>query len=349
MHRALPASAYLDQAVAAGETRDVFAPAWQLLAHVSQLASPGDHVVVEMAPALPVIVLRDAAGELRAFHNVCRHRAGPLAACDGHDARFLRCRYHGWRYGLDGVLQSAPEMDRVPGFDPATIRLPALAVRVWRGLVFACADPTRALDLDASLADLETRLISAGHASDVFEGWGTHQRVHYSMACNWKLYVENYLEGYHVPHVHPALNRMLDYRRYRTDCGTGHVLQSSPIDGGDGPYGQGEALYDWLWPNTMLNLLPGRLQANRVLPRGVDRCEVVFDTWYAPGTTGAGGDAAFSELVQAEDIGICEDVQRGLASGSYTPGPLQPARESGLVHFHALLATAIHNARGGPC
>lgn len=345
MPHALPAHAYLDPHLAEQEARAVFAPAWQFVAHVSQLMSAGDHVVVELAPGLSVIVLRDATGTLRAFHNVCRHRAGPLAACDGQGARFLRCRYHGWRYGLDGVLQSAPEMSDVPGFDPATIRLPALAVQTWRGLVFACVDPDHAHDLDAQLTDLDTRLAPAGYAADAFEDWGQHQRVHYTIACNWKLYVENYLEGYHVPHVHPALNRMLDYRRYRTECGAGHVLQSSPVDSDDTLYGQGDALYDWLWPNTMLNILPGRIQANRVLPRGTDRCEVVFDTYYAPGHAGASEDASFSDLVQAEDVAICEDVQRGLASGSYTPGPLQPVREAGLVHFHALLAEAMGHAR----
>ncbi len=339
MLRALPADAFLDPAIAAREAVQVFASAWQVVAHVSQLAAAGDHVVAELAPALPVIVLRDGHGTLRGFHNVCRHRAGPLATCDGRGARHLRCQYHGWRYGLDGVLRSAPEMEAVAGFDPAAIRLPELAVRSWRGLVFARIATDAGDDFDLTIADLDARLLPAGYADDAFLHWAGHQRVHYTIACNWKLYVENYLEGYHVPHVHPALNRMLDYRQYRTDCGHGHVLQSSPINADGTLYGQGEALYDWLWPNSMLNILPGRVQANRVLPRGPGHCEVVFDTWYAPGAASE-GDAAFSDLVQAEDIAICERVQHGLASGSYLPGPLHPAREAGVQHFHALLADA---------
>ncbi len=185
--------------------------------------------------------------------------------------------------------------------------------------------------------------------------YGQHQRVSYDVACNWKVYVDNYLEGYHVPHVHPALNRMLDYRSYVTEVGDWQVLQASPLDSGDALYGSGEALYWWLWPNTMLNVLPGRLQTNRIVPLGVDRCRVEFDFYYAPdqggiqdsGATRAKreADLGFSDEVQNEDLRICEDVQRGLASGSYTPGRLNPLRESAVHHFQELLRHAYRQAK----
>ncbi len=143
--------------------------------------------------------------------------------------------------------------------------------------------------------------------------------------------------------MHPELNRLLDYRSYRTELSRWHSLQWSPLESSDTLYGNGDALYYWLWPATMLNILPGRLQVNRVLALAADRCRVEFDTWYAPDVSDEArrqADIDFSDEVQHEDIGICVDVQRGLASGSYVAGRLNPLRESGVHHFHELLREA---------
>jgi len=336
---ALPSHWYCDPATVALERRAIFDRGWQLLGHASRLRASGDHVVADFA-GLPVLAVRGADGTPRAFHNVCRHRAGPLASCDGSAARVLRCRYHGWTYGLDGRLKSAPEMAGAQGFDSASIRLPELAVREWRGLLFAAVDADAAAPFESLVEGVAA---PPGDAHDI-AGYGNHHHAAYDIACNWKVYIDNFLEGYHLPHVHPALNRMLDYRSYRTELAPWHSLQWSPLESGDGLYGNGDALYYWLWPNTMLNILPGRLQTNRVVPLGVDRCRVEFDTYYP--ASAAGGDArrdagvAFSDEVQHEDIAICEAVQRGLASGSYDAGPLNPTRESAVHHFHQLLRTA---------
>ena len=346
--RALAARYYVDPAMAALDRRAIFDRGWQLVAHVSQLQQAGDHVVADLA-GLPVLAVRGADGEIRVLHNVCRHRAGPIAQCDGLAAKSLRCRYHGWTYGLDGVLKSAPEMAGATDFDPREIRLPQLQVWVWQGLVFAASNAD-AMAFDALVAGIDARL-GPDHG---LAQYGNHQRVGYDVACNWKVYIDNYLEGYHVPHVHPALNRMLDYRSYVTEVGDWHALQWSPLDSGDALYGSGDALYYWLWPNTMLNLLPGRLQTNRVVPLGVDRCRVEFDFYYAPDQNGANDSAAarakreadlgFSDEVQHEDLRICEDVQRGLASGSYVPGRLNPLRENAVHHFQELLRRAYRES-----
>lgn len=342
----LPASLYVDPATAAVERDAVFAQGWQLVAHVSQLEAAGDHVVAEAA-GVPLLVVRGADGRIRALHNVCRHRAGPLATCDGRGARALHCRYHGWTYTLDGQLKSAPEMAGAEGFDVAAIRLPQARVAVWRGLVFVAtgAAPPLAEVLDG---------IDARIGDVPLERWVLAGGDRYEIACNWKVYVDNYLEGYHVPHVHPALARALDRNRYRTELATWHSLQSSPIGGdrGDGaaPYAAGEALYCFVWPNTMLNILPGRLQTNRVVPLAADRCRVDFHYYYPSGAhyypSGAHGDLfaadrRFSDEVQREDIAICEAVQRGLASGSYTAGRLNPSHEAGVFHFQELLRAAL--------
>ena len=170
-------------------------------------------------------------------------------------------------------------------------------------------------------------------------GWSkSSRRARYEIACDWKAYVDNYLEGYHVPHVHPRLDALLDCRQYKTELARWHSLQRAPLDSDAALYGRGEALYYYLFPNTMLNILPGRLQTNRVLPAGPGRCRVEFDFFYAPGAeAGADADERFSDEVQREDIAICEAVQRNLASGSYFAGRLNPTRESGVWHFHELL------------
>ena len=334
---ALPARFYADPAYVAVDRALVFDRGWQLVAHVCQLRNAGDHAIADFA-GLPVIAVRGADDVIRVFHNVCRHRAGPIAQCDGLAAKALRCRYHGWTYTLEGVLRSAPEMGGVPDFDPADVRLPQLAVRTWQGMVFACVDEARAPAFDAFVAGIDARLgPDRGLAH-----YGHHHRVGYEVACNWKVYVDNYLEGYHVPHIHPGLNKLLDYRSYITETADWYSYQFSPLESGEGLYGAGDALYYWMWPNTMLNILPGRLQTNRVIPRGADRCRVEFDFYYAMDESEAGrarraADLSFSDEVQVEDLTICEDVQRGLSSGSYVPGRLNPLRENAVHHFHELL------------
>ena len=345
---ALPAPLYTDENVLAAEQQLVFARSWQLVAHAEAVANAGDHVVAEIGRT-PIVVVRGADGELRGFHYVCRHRAGPIALCDGKGAKNLSCKYHGWTYTLDGRLRGAPEMDGAHDFARDSIRLPAIRVHVFGPFVFAALDEHTPPFADV-FAGIEHRLAANGVTSARFD-----RRVGYEVACNWKVYVDNFLEGYHLPHVHPGLAKLLDYRQYTTGLARWSSLQSSPLRGDGNFYGAGTsgdagAFYWFVYPNTMLNCLPGRLQSNRVVPLGKDRCRVDFDYFY-PG----GGDAqelarrqqdlAFSDEVQAEDITICEAVQRGLQSGSYHAGRLCPAREAGVKHFHDLLRAAY---RGVP-
>jgi len=337
---ALPAPCYVGVDAETRDRRAVFARSWQLVAHAAQLASAGDHAVADIA-GVPLVLVRGDDGELRALHNVCRHRAGPLATCDGRGAKRLRCRYHGWTYALDGRLLSAPEMGEAENFRTDAISLPQARIAQWRGLVFA------ALDAAPPFADL-VEGIDARVGAAAMDGYVFTRRVAYEIDCDWKVYVDNYLEGYHVPHIHPELNRMLDYRSYVTETARWHSLQWSPLESADELYGDGDALYYWLWPNTMLNILRGRVQTNRVLPLAGNRCRVEFDFYYSGNgnATRQERDLAFSDLVQREDIDICERVQRGLASGSYVAGRLNPKRESGVHHFHELLREAY---RETPC
>ncbi len=173
------------------------------------------------------------------------------------------------------------------------------------------------------------------------------RRDAYEIACNWKVYIDNFLEGYHLPHVHPGLSKVLDYRVYDTELFPWQSLQNSPLRNSDDIYGSGEAFYYFIYPNVMLNIMPGRMQTNRILPLGPDRCRVEFDYYYAQDDKALARiarDQEFSDEIQQEDIMICEAVQKGLTSGSYEAGRLCPKRESAVWHFHNQLRAAYADA-----
>jgi choline monooxygenase len=178
-------------------------------------------------------------------------------------------------------------------------------------------------------------------------------RKEWEIACNWKVYVDNYLEGYHLPVVHPGLHKELDYDNYKVEPRRYFSIQHAPlraVHGGnpDRKYDPsktdvGEAVYVWLFPNVMLNVYMGQMQTNLVLPLGHDRCRVVFEWYSANPPADPANDRewttllAFSDEIQEEDIEICEAVQRNLRSRVYDRGRYSAARENGVHHFHSLL------------
>lgn len=339
--RTLPAYAYADPAFHAFERDVIFSRSWQLVGRADQLREMGDHVVAEVA-GKPVVAVRGSDGVLRGFFNVCRHRAGPLALENGN-ARQLRCKYHGWSYTLEGQLRSAHEMREARDFDMSCIHLEPVHVTEWEGLVFAAiAEP--AVGIKELTSGIRERIGPTDLTRMRFQ-----VRDVYDIDCNWKAYVDNYLEGYHLPHVHPGLNKLLNYRRYTTHTADWHSWQQSPLDGDRGPYKAGEAFYYFVWPNLMLNILPDRLQINRVVPLSQCRCRVVFDYFYMDldsegARHKAQADREFSDEIQKEDVAICERVQMGLESGSYRTGRLSPERESGVHHFQELVRAAWRSA-----
>ncbi len=337
--RTLPSTWYTDPSALAAERERVFGRSWQLAAHAGSLSTAGDYLTTEVAGE-PMLLLRDAGGSLRAMSNVCRHRAGPVA-CGSGNRRSHQCGYHGWTYGLDGALLRTPEFEGVERFDPKSVRLPPAAADVWGPLVFVNLDPAaRPLE--------ETMHAVAERAPDTpFDRMQPVRRRDYEIRCNWKVYVDNYLEGYHIPVVHPKLFRWLDYDAYRTETfGLGSV-QVAPLREGDD-----RALYFWVFPNLMLNVYPDNFSTNLILPLGHDRTLTIFE-WYflETGTPEARASiehtVAASHGIQLEDIAICEAVQKGLASRTYDRGRFSPAREAGVHQFHRLLAGCLGPA--GTC
>ncbi|HET8648926.1 MAG TPA: aromatic ring-hydroxylating dioxygenase subunit alpha [Gemmatimonadales bacterium] len=332
----IPSAWYTDPRFLELERLAIFGCTWQGIGHAAQVEEPGCYFLAEVAGE-PLIVVRGKDRVLRAFYNVCRHRGGPLALTDGC-ANALQCKYHGWTYRLDGTLRGVPGMDRTELFDRSNYGLIPVRVDCWQGLVF--------VNLDANAPPLTE--VTAGIGERIaplrLDSLRFARRVDYLVECNWKVYVDNYLEGYHVPYVHPELAKLYDYQQYTTSTSRWHSLQHSPLTG-DSLYsadGSGEAFYYFLFPNFMLNILPGRLQTNLVLPEGADRCRVIFQYFYdAVDGNGAAeriaADLAYSDGVQAEDAEICALVQRGLRSRSYDRGRFSVRYEAGVHHFQELL------------
>jgi choline monooxygenase len=258
----------------------------------------------------------------------------------------LQCKYHGWTYRLDGSLRGVPRFDRSELFDRRDYGLVPVRLESWEGYLFVNLSEA-APPLEETLAGIRERVAPLRPAEASFH----HRDVH-DVACNWKAYVDNYLEGYHIPLVHPELCKVLDYRAYVTETFGQYSLQHSPLREGAGVYGDGEAFYYFVFPNTMLNIMPGRIQVNTVLPAGAAACRVVFDYYYDEMESEAARrrideDVVFSNLVQAEDADICAHVQRGLASKGYDRGLFSPECENGVYHFQCLLKAAYAAAGAG--
>ena len=275
-----------------------------------------------------------------AFFNVCRHKAAPILNESSGTATKLRCRYHGWTYDLAGKLRGTPEFEGVADFRKEDNGLVPIAVGTWGLFVWVHLDPP--IDsLEKFLDPLPT------WAADRMVGLYFADRVEYELACNWKVYVDNYLDGgYHVNTVHPALAGVLDYTGYKTTIHANSSVQTSPMKPGDpnDPAAKTrtgtEAAYWWVFPNFMLNIYAGVTDTNLVVPLGPDRCKVIFDYFFVEGSTPEfiKDSVAVAHQVQIEDVGICEEVQRGLNSRSYSVGRFSVKREAGGYHFHQLLA-----------
>src|SRR5437588_469223 len=312
---------------------------WQCVADAHQRGRPADHIVTDVAEQ-PISGVRGAAGALRAFYNVCRHRGGPLAMKDGN-ADMLICKYHGWTYRLDGMLRGVPHFNQVELFDKRNYGLTPVHLAEWEGLVFVSL-AERPKPLEGYLKGIRERIAPTRLGALRFA-----RRIDYDVRANWKVYVDNYLEGYHVPYVHPELYTLYDYEGYVTEVHDWYSVQVGPLTGDRNVYtaGGGDALYYQIFPNLMLNVVPGRLQSNVVLPVAPDRCKVVFRYYYDDVTSPAAhrrieADIAFSDKVQQEDAEICERVQRGLTSRAYDKGRFSVRFEEGVYHFQKLLKTA---------
>lgn len=339
----IPARWYADPDMLTLEQERIFGATWQLVGRIEQVRTPGDMFTCAVAGE-ELVITRAADGALHAFYNVCRHRAGPVADGPNH-RKTLQCAYHGWTYSLTGELLTTPEFEGVQCFEKAKYGLVPVRVDTWGPFVF--------VNLSQSAPELRAVLgaIPAETQHLALDELGFYKRVDYEIACNWKVYVDNYLEGYHIPMAHPGLFKEIDYNAYRVETERYYSKQFAPIrpkpdslyrrnieEGADA-----QALYYWVFPNLMLNIYPDNVQINIILPLGHERTLTIFE-WYVrdPRRSELEDEFAksfeFSDLVQQEDIAICESVQRRLQSRAYNVGRFSVLRENGVHHFHGLLS-----------
>jgi choline monooxygenase len=345
--RTIPSSWYFDAEMYALECRKVFGNSWLYVGRAEQVKEPGSFLALEVAGE-PILVVRDDKGTLRAFHNVCRHRAAQVINAPCGKAAKLRCRYHGWTYDLNGRLRGTPEFDGVEDFSKDHEGLVPMHAESWGPFVFV-HQGTPSQSLTEFLSPLPERTRELNIESLQF----ADQRV-YDIECNWKVFVDNYQDGgYHVNTVHPALAGALDYSQYRTECHGENCVQISPLKSSDDPTvakvrSGKNAYYWWFFPNLMVNLYQGVMDTNLVLPLGPNRCRVLFDFFFADVQSEEARrfnteSMAIAHQVQLEDISVCDEVQRGLKSNFYSTGRFSVKREVGGYYFHQLLAAKLRS------
>jgi choline monooxygenase len=329
----LPARWYADDAVFKEEKRRIFHHSWQYVGQVGQLARSGDFITTRLGD-IPVVVARDTDGSLRAFANVCRHRGSEVVLeCSGN-RKTLQCHYHGWTYNLDGTLRNAPRANEQTAFEKENLSLIPFAVEAWGPMIFV--KPSRE---PGSLREIIGELPSLFERArvDLARLRMFHRDV-YEIASNWKIIIENFNECYHCPIAHPAFSEIIDTDKYHADVS--HEYYSTY----HGPLVRApeyEVNYATLWPTAMIALSsrPMAMQVLCVHPIDAGHTRETLDYYFAEETTESQVREykELSDLVQREDVVLCESVQRGLASGVIADGLLMLSREQGIGHFQRLV------------
>ncbi|MEQ8768141.1 MAG: SRPBCC family protein [Planctomycetota bacterium] len=317
----------------------VFSRTWQFVD--APLPEP-EHQQPVTLHGEPLVLTCEPSGRRHLLSNVCTHR-GTIVCEEAKRSAGLRCRYHGRRFRLDGGFTSMPEFEGAEAFPSESDNLPSLPLECRGPMAF-----TRLASPGPSFEDwfrpVEERLAWLPWSELRFD---PERSRDYDVAANWILYCENYLEGFHIPFVHPTLNELVDYSDYQTELLEWGSLQVGIARRGEGVFDLPDtapdsgrsvaAYYFWLFPNLMLNFYPWGLSLNSVLPTGIDRCRVTFRSFVHREdllSDGAGGDL---HTVELEDESVVQAVQRGVRSRFYDRGRYSPTRETGTHHFHRLL------------
>ena len=345
--RTIPFDWYSDPAVLRLERERIFRRTWQYAGRADQVAEPGAFFTCDLA-GVPIVVVRDEEGGLRAFLNVCRHR-GSLV-CEGEGKRAsLQCPYHAWTYGLDGSLRAAPRSERVPGFDKDVLGLVPVPVEAWGPFVFVNPDP-EAEPLAETLGELPALVAASGIDLDSLRFLKRASGDEY--AANWKVCSENFLECYHCQVAHPDFSKVVDVsvdayvleesRTFSTQYGPVREAWKGDFDP-RGPIARGQ--FHFLWPNLTLNIMPGHpnLSIGPIVPTGPETTARFLDYFVGPDVDDAwiAEMLEFDDQVGAEDRVLVERVQKGLRGGGIEHGRLMGDSERLIAHFQGLLLDAL--------
>lgn len=351
----LRSEAYVDPRWHKVDIEQVMAKTWQWVCHVEKLRQPRSYVTAEIV-GRPIAIVRDKDGMLRAFYNVCKHRAHQLLSGEGQ-ASLIVCPYHAWSYRLDGQLQRAPHTEALKDFEPQGICLDQVQVEEFCGFVYVNLDPAAA-SLKSQTGDLETEI---RHWAPDIEQLTFGHRLTYDIKSNWKNVVDNFLECNHCPIAHKDFCTLVDMSTYKVT--TYGIYSSHMADAGQGA----NSAYDvsnatvrthavwWLWPNTCLMRYPGRSSfiVLNIIPVGPDRTLETYDFFLEspePNEAELQAIKYLDEVLQTEDIAIVESVQKGMNTPAFTQGRIvyDPAgsgkTERALHHFHGLVLDAYGRA-----
>ena len=347
----LPATFYKDPQMYEACKERVFARTWQWINDTDDLKAPGTvkpFTLLEGCLDEPLVATRDFDDGLHLMSNVCTHRGMLVAETGDQGARYMRCRYHGRRFGMDGCFQAMPEFEGVEGFPSGRDNLPKVPFGLWGRDKFLFASLNPQMSLEELLRPIQERV-----------GWMPFNQFYfdpgrardYLVRCNWVLYCDNYLEGFHIPYIHASLNNAIDYSSYTSElydwcnlqlgvAASGEPCFDLPKDSPD--YGRRiAAYYYWVYPNMMFNFYPWGLSINVVRPLGHELTKVSFLPYVWDASKLDAGAGAGLDRVEREDEVVVEAVQRGMKSRFYHSGRFSAKREQGVHHFHRLLAQSL--------
>jgi choline monooxygenase len=315
------------------ERERIFATTWQLIGPASRLGEPGSYVATEIA-GLKIFLLRGRDGGLRGFRNVCRHRGARLLPEGTGHCGPIRCPYHNWAYGDRGELLTVPWFGEDPSFRRNDWPLHEIAAREWRGLVFAAIAPAQ--EFDAQLGELIGEL-----KDEPIERYAAVAEERMTFDANWKIYTDNFVEGYHIPGIHPAFFAAIDFEQFKTTAHAGFVRMTAPPR--EGLFYRGKWL--WMWPNWTLSLFSGGMNTSRINPLDHERTELIYNFYFAD--TSAAGEAARRDTIERnlavvrEDFEICIETHKNYATRAYDAGPLSPRHEAGVHYFQNRVSAAL--------
>ena len=333
----LPAECYTDDKFLKKEIDKIFFKSWLLIGPEASIPNHGDCLFQSVVDQ-PIVCARQEDNSIKTFFNICRHRAGSFKTKKRKN-NYLVCNYHGWTYSINGELKSPR------GFNKSDIALKELCLRnintkVWKGLIFINFS-VKPKSFGATFNYIEKILTPYKLENFLF-----NRRVSYRIKSNWKVYLDNFLEGLHIPIVHPGLNNVMDYKSYNTKLYKNFSVQSGKLDDSKSPYTQSfnyVAYYFTINPNILFNIAPGRLQTNTIEPLNEKECIVHFDYFFdSVSKKGIQKDINFSDKIQKEDILICEEVQKNLLSIGFEKGIISNKYEIGVKHFQDYIRSNIN-------
>ena len=315
------------------ERRDIFARSWQFMGPEQAVAAVGQYLAIDIA-GTPVFAIRGRDGTLRGFKNVCRHRGAKLLADGAGSCGLIVCPYHKWSFADTGRLVQAPWYGKDPAIIPEDWPLEPVEIATWRGLLFASLDPAQSL-----LAQLGA--LPAELADEPMESYTATDQATVSFDANWKIYTDNFVEGYHIPGTHPGFYAAIEFEAFETSAHDGFVKMTAPPK--QGLFYRGKWL--WMWPNWTLSLFDGGMNVSRINPTSPHRTDQHYHFFFAD--TSEAGAAARAKSVDGtlavvkEDYTVCAETHRNYAAGAYSPGPLSGRHEKGVQYFQERVARAL--------